>query len=113
MLDLAQVTFFSAAEIEALLRVRDAVMATAGHLILRNPSPIVLTVLAGARVTHGFQIHTSRQGDTRLLFSRPVPAPARRGPKPRRGHGAATGRLPSSATLPDRYGRPGPTRSGH
>jgi anti-anti-sigma factor len=60
VLDLAQVAYLSAAGVEALLRVRDAVTARAGRLILRDPSPIVLTVLAGTRVTRGFHLHATR-----------------------------------------------------
>ncbi|HEX8630688.1 MAG TPA: STAS domain-containing protein [Catenuloplanes sp.] len=63
LLDLANVTFLSAAGVEALLRVRDIVAGKAGQLIVRDPAPIVLTVFAGTRVTRGFQIHTSPQRD--------------------------------------------------
>ena len=63
VLDLAQVTYLSAAGVEALLRVRDAVTARAGELILRNPSPIVLTVLAGTRAIRGFHLHTTHRRD--------------------------------------------------
>lgn len=61
VLDLAQVTFLAAAGVEALLRVRDAVTTKSGQLIVRNPSAIVLTVLAGTRVVRSFQIHTTGQ----------------------------------------------------
>lgn len=63
VLDLENVTYLSAAGVEALLRVRDTVTVRAGQLILRNPSPIVLTVLAGTRVSRGFHLHTTHARD--------------------------------------------------
>jgi anti-anti-sigma factor len=59
VLDLPRVTFFCAAGVRALLRIRRAVTAGAGQLILRDPSPITLRVLAITGMLHQFAIHTS------------------------------------------------------
>jgi anti-sigma B factor antagonist len=65
VLDLAQVNFCGAAGVNALLRIRHAVTAAAGQLVLRDPSPIVLTVLTMAHVVNEFQIHpTTTTGTT-------------------------------------------------
>jgi anti-anti-sigma factor len=56
VLDLAKVTFFSSAGVHALFRIRRAVMAHAGQLILRDPSPITLKVLSATCVLHSFQV---------------------------------------------------------
>jgi anti-anti-sigma factor len=57
VLDLAKVTFFCADGISALLRIRRAVMAGAGQLVLRDPSPITLRVLTVTGACHEFAIH--------------------------------------------------------
>ncbi|MCW2640805.1 MAG: hypothetical protein JWP76_3111 [Dactylosporangium sp.] len=59
VLDLARVTFFCADGVRALLRIRRAVAAEAGQLVLRDPSPITLRVLAITGVLRQFAIHTS------------------------------------------------------
>ena len=59
VVDLANVTFFGAAGIHALLRIRAAVDADAGQLILRNPSRITVTALTATRDIDQFQIHTT------------------------------------------------------
>lgn len=73
-------TYLSAAGVEAFLRVRDTVTAKAGQLILRDPSAIVLTVLAGTRVSRAFHVHTSTNKRERssLLPSIDHPAGLRR-----------------------------------
>src|SRR4051794_1967886 len=57
VLNLQRVRFIGAAGVNALLRVRHLVARQQGELILRNPSPIVMTVLAGTQVRSAFQIH--------------------------------------------------------
>ncbi|HEX8630797.1 MAG TPA: STAS domain-containing protein [Catenuloplanes sp.] len=60
VLDLVEVTFICAAGAHALVRVRETVTVAAGQLIVRDPSPVVLTVLAGCRVIQAFQIHRTQ-----------------------------------------------------
>lgn len=62
MLDLAGVRFFGAAGVRALLELRDATGACGAGLVLRNPSPPVLSVLTIAGVTGMFQVETSASG---------------------------------------------------
>jgi anti-anti-sigma factor len=57
VVDLANVRFFGAAGIRALLRISAAVSAEAGQLLLRNPSRITLTALTATRDIDQFQIH--------------------------------------------------------
>jgi anti-anti-sigma factor len=59
VLDLANVRFLGAAGIRALLRIRAAVSAEAGQLLLRNPSRITVTALTATRDIDRFQIHTT------------------------------------------------------
>jgi anti-anti-sigma factor len=59
VVDLAKVTFFGAAGVRALVRIRAAVSAEAGQLILRNPSRITVTALTATRDIDQFQIHTT------------------------------------------------------
>lgn len=59
VVDLANVRFFGAAGIRALLRISAAVSAEAGQLLLRNPSRITLTALTATRDIDQFQIHTT------------------------------------------------------
>lgn len=50
VLDLAQVTFFGAAGVRALLETRRAVTGKGGRLIVTNPAPVVRAVLAATGV---------------------------------------------------------------
>ena len=59
VVDLAEVTFFGAAGVRALLWIRMAVGAEAGQLILRNPSRITLTALTATGEIDQFHITTS------------------------------------------------------
>jgi anti-anti-sigma factor len=59
VLDLANVRFFGAAGVRALLRISAAVSAGAGQLLLRNPSQITVTALTATRDIDRFQIHTT------------------------------------------------------
>jgi anti-anti-sigma factor len=57
VLDLAGVTFFCADGIRALLRVRSAVTAAGGRLVLRGPAPCVRKVLAITGDDRLFEVH--------------------------------------------------------
>jgi anti-anti-sigma factor len=75
ILDLARVTFVSAAGVAAFLHVRNTLAATGGQLVLRDPSPVVLTALAGTHVNRAFHVHTTpRGGDGSSLVPSPPPA---------------------------------------
>jgi anti-sigma B factor antagonist len=56
VLDLAEVKFLDAAGITALLHVRDALDGHGGHLVLREPSEQVRTVLRLGRVAGLFDV---------------------------------------------------------
>jgi anti-sigma B factor antagonist len=66
VLDLANVRFFGAAGVRALLRISAAVTAEAGQLILRNPSRITVTALTATRDIDQFEIHTTTTTTPRL-----------------------------------------------
>jgi anti-anti-sigma factor len=59
VLDMAQVSFFCAEGLRALLRARDTVTAAAGQLMLRAPSPRTWRVLTITRTEHLFPIDGS------------------------------------------------------
>lgn len=59
VLDLAEVTFFGAAGINALLRIQQAATADAGDLVLRDPSRIIVRVLTATGDIGQFQIHST------------------------------------------------------
>jgi anti-anti-sigma factor len=60
VLDLAGLRFFCADGIRALLHVRDAATAHAAHLTVRDPAPVVVTVLGITRMLDAFDIETDR-----------------------------------------------------
>lgn len=62
VLDLAKLRFFCADGIRALLRVRDAAAARAVPLIVRDPSPAVLTVLTITDMLSAFRIEAGPDG---------------------------------------------------
>jgi anti-anti-sigma factor len=62
VLDLAHLRFFCADGIRALLHVRDAAAAEAVHLIVRDPSSAVVTVLTITGMLDAFEIKTSHDG---------------------------------------------------
>lgn len=74
VLDLAAVTFFGAEGITALLRIRGAVAAQAGELVLRDPSPVVLRTLTITGTADAFRIE---EGDGRRTAG---PRPDQDGP---------------------------------
>jgi anti-anti-sigma factor len=59
VLDLAGLTFFCAEGVRALQRVQAAITAAAGDLILLNPSPITMKVLALTRTIGLFRIEAA------------------------------------------------------
>lgn len=61
--DLAEVTFFSAAGITALLRARDTAKAAGAHLLLRRPSAQVQRILVVTKTDHLFATETSRHAE--------------------------------------------------
>jgi anti-anti-sigma factor len=64
VVDLANVTFFGAAGIHALLRIRAAVNAGAGQLILLNPSRITVTALTATGDIDKFSTTTTTIGSS-------------------------------------------------
>jgi anti-anti-sigma factor len=61
LMDLSRVTFFCAAGIHALLRVRDITAARSTHLILHDPSPMVGRILMILDMADTFDIKTGIQ----------------------------------------------------
>jgi anti-anti-sigma factor len=59
VLDLAEVTFFGAAGLRALVRVRDLVTAAGGELLLRDPSCITRRVLEVAARNENLRIEVT------------------------------------------------------
>jgi anti-anti-sigma factor len=59
ILDLAQLRFFCADGIRAVLHVRDTATARGTQLIVRDPSPAVVNVLTMTGMLHEFEIKTS------------------------------------------------------
>lgn len=65
VLDMAEVSFFCADGLRALLRARDTVAAAGGQLVLRNPSVRVWRVLTVTRTDHVFPLDTDIATATR------------------------------------------------
>jgi anti-sigma B factor antagonist len=59
VLDMADVSFFCAEGLRALLRARNTVTADGGQLILRAPSPKIWRILTITRTDHLFSLDTS------------------------------------------------------
>ena len=62
VLDTADVTFFCADGLRALIRARDAVAAAGGQLMLRNPSPAALRVFTITQTAHLFELDDGAAG---------------------------------------------------
>jgi anti-anti-sigma factor len=59
ILDLAEVGFFCADGVTALILAREAVTAAGGQLLLRNPSALITRVLAITATNHLFPVDTA------------------------------------------------------
>jgi anti-sigma B factor antagonist len=70
VLDMADVSFFCADGLSALLRARDTVTRAGGHLVLRNPSPKASLILAITDTEHLFPLETTTTAHYRNPTSR-------------------------------------------
>jgi anti-sigma B factor antagonist len=59
IIDLANVSFFGAAGVTALLRANDIITGAGGRLVLRSPSPQTQRIFAITAIDHLFQPATS------------------------------------------------------
>jgi anti-anti-sigma factor len=59
ILDLAEVGFFCAEGVTALILAREAVTAAGGQLLLRNPSTVTIRVLTITETDHLFPLATA------------------------------------------------------